>query len=152
MNYVQRHTNCHSSTCLRKRNNYTTYRYGSPWELHESLSMYIDAFGCKTYVLARNDDKLNVQNPHMLAMGGANIDFQPILSRHAILKYISKYAAKPESKYQSYHQILARLAQSSPLDAPPVNVIHKILTKLVANRDISVQETCHMLQKIPLTQ
>lgn len=42
------------------------------------------------------------------------------------------------------------LAMSSPLNAPTIFVIRKLLTELVADRDIGAQETCHMLQKLPL--
>lgn len=96
---------------------------------------------------------LNVHNLHMLSIWRANIDFQPVLSRHAVLNYISKYASKSESKSKSYHQMLSRLAQSSPLDVTMVVVIRKILTETVVDRDIGAQETCQLLlQKLPLTK
>lgn len=88
----------------------------------------------------------------MLAVWHANIDFQTVLSQHVVLNYISKYVVKNESKYESYHQMLAQLAQNSSPDAPTITVVHKLLTEFVANRDIGAQETCHMLQKLPLTQ
>ena len=80
------------------------------------------------------------------------MDFQPILSRHAVLNYISKYAAKAEAKSESYYQMLSRLSQCSPPDAPTIAVVRKVLTEIVGDRDIGAQETCHMLQKLPLVK
>ena len=95
---------------------------------------------------------MNVHNAQLLAIWRANIDFQPILTRHAVLNYISKYAAKSETKSESYYEMLSRLSQCSPKDAPTITIVRKVLTEIVADRDIGAQETCHMLQKIPLTK
>ena len=80
------------------------------------------------------------------------MDFQPILSRHAVLNYISKYATKAEAKSESYYQMLSRLSQCSPPDAPTITVVRKVLTEIVSDRDIGARETCHMLQKLPLVK
>ena len=87
----------------------------------------------------------------MLSIWRENIDCQPVLSQHVVLNYISKYAAKAETKSESYRQMLARLSQSSHPAAPILNVIRKLLTETVADWGIGAQETCHMLQKLPLS-
>ena len=98
VNFVQRHTKCLESTFLRKKGTSVQCRYGFPYELQAASSLFIDANGCKTYNPARNDSLLNIHNPIMLSIWRDNVDYQPVLCKHAVLKYISKYASKAEPK------------------------------------------------------
>jgi len=41
---------------------------------------------------------INNHNPTILSIWRANVDFQPVLSIHAVQKYIAKYASKAEKK------------------------------------------------------
>lgn len=125
--------------------------YGVPWDLHPTYSLMIDGNGRNKYVHARNDDRLNVHNSDMLSILRENIDYQLILSHHAVFHYILKYAAKPETRSESYRKMLSRVLQVVHPKAPSVNVVRKILTETVASRDINAQETCHMLQKLCLS-
>ena len=113
--------------------------------------MFIDSSGQKKYSPARNDALLNVHNPLMLSVWRANVDCQPVLSRHAVLSYISKYASKVENKYESYHDILTRIAHAALAKQGILLPIWKLLSETMTDRDIGAQETCHMLQKLPLT-
>ena len=151
VNSVQRHTKCNEFSCLRKKGSNLVCRYGFPFDLQETSSMFIDSSGQKKYSPARNDPLLNVHNPLMLSVWRANVDCQPVLSRHAVLSYISKYASKAESKSESYHDILTRISHAAPAEEGILLPIRKLLSETVADRDIGAQETCHMLQKIPLT-
>ena len=121
-------------------------RYGVPWELKSTSLLFIDDKGHKTYVPARNDERLNIHNADLLSIWRENVDCQPVLSRHDVLKYISKYAAKAETRSDSYRQMLARLSQSAIPKAPTVAVIRKLLTETIADKDIGAQGICHMLQ------
>ena len=109
--------------------------------------MFIDNSSQKKYIPTRNDELLNVHNPLMLSVWRANVDFQPVLSRHAVLSYISKYSSKAENKSESYHDILTRIAHASPAEEGILLPIWKLFFETVADRDIGAQETCHMLQK-----
>ena len=66
--------------------------------MQAASSLFIDANGRKTYNPIRNDSLLNIHNPIKLSIWRANVDCQPIISRHFVLKYISKYASKVEPK------------------------------------------------------
>ena len=77
-----------------------------------AYSLFIDANGHKTYNPTRNDFVLNIHNPAMLSIWRDNVDFQPVISRHVVLKYISKYA----SKVESYHTILSWLAHATSIE------------------------------------
>ena len=69
-----------------------------PYDLQAASSLFSDANGCKTYNPARNDSLLNIHNPTMISIWRANVDCQPVLCKHVVLKYISKYASKVEPK------------------------------------------------------
>ena len=109
VNFVQRHTICSESTCLCKKVTSVQCRYGFLYDLQVTSPLFIDPNGCKTYNLARNDSLLNIYNPTILSIWRANVDFQLVLSRHVVLKYISKYPSKVEPKLESYHAILSHL-------------------------------------------
>ena len=116
------------------------------YKLQATSSLFIDPNGRKTYNPARNDPFLNIHNPTMLSIWRANVDCQPILCKHVVLKYISKYASKAEPKLETYHAILSRLAHAAPSDSPILQPIKEFLAQTVAKRNISAQETCKMLQ------
>ena len=136
VNSVQRHTKCSESSCLRKKGTTLVCCYGFPFELQETSSMFIDNSGQKKYILARNDELLNVHNPLMLSVWRANVDFQHVLSCHAVLSYISKYASKVENKFESYHDILIRIAYATPAEEGILLPIEKLLSETVVDRDI----------------
>ena len=68
----------------------------------------------------------------MLSVWRANVDFYPVLSRHVVLSYISKYASKAES----YHDILTRISHAAPAEEGILLPIRKLLSETVAGRDI----------------
>ena len=78
--------------------------------------MFIDGNGKKTYIPARNDELLNIHNSSMLSIWRANVDCQPVLSRHVVMTYISKYASKAENKSESYREILSHIAHAAPAE------------------------------------
>ena len=73
-------------------------RYNAPWPLNLGGSkLYEDMeTGEKKFEPMRNDDRVNSHNRHILQLWRANIDWQPVLSKHVVIKYIAKYAAKAE--------------------------------------------------------
>jgi hypothetical protein len=94
LNHVQRHTTCSVDSCLCKKGYVLTCRYNAPWEVRDDSLLFIDEKGRKKYEPTRNDDRLNVHHVDLLAMWCANVDCQPVVSRHVVLKYITKYASK----------------------------------------------------------
>ena len=78
------------------------------------------------------------------------MDCQTVLSRYAVLKYIAKYASKEEGKSKTYHHMLTRIATTTCLEDPTSYSYRSLLSEAIVDRDISAQETCHMLQKLPL--
>ena len=141
---------CNETSCLRKKGTTLVCHYGFPFKLHEPYSMFSDDAGEKTYILTRNDEILNIHNSFMLLEWRANVDYHHVLSHHVVLTYIWKYASKSKKKSKIYIDILSCIAHVIPAEEAILFPFWKLLSEVVTDRDIGVQETCHMLQKIPL--
>ncbi|XP_059076868.1 uncharacterized protein LOC131031330 [Cryptomeria japonica] len=128
--------------------------YNAPWPLNLSGSkLYEDIeTGEKKFEPARNDDRVNSHNRHILQLWRANIDWQPILSKHAVVKYIAKYAAKAEKSSETHHQMLMRLSNMEDPNDLAARAYRRLLTETIIERDIGAQETCHMLLELPLVE
>lgn len=130
------------------------FRYNAPWKLNlEGSKLYTDAdSGEKKFEPARNDDRVNTHNRYILQLWRANVDWQPVLSRHAVIKYIAKYAAKAERSSETYQQMLMRRSNLENPDDLASRAYRKLLNETVIERDIGAQETCHMLLELPLVE
>ena len=84
------------------------YRYNALWPLNlEGSRLKKDLeTGEKTFQPFRNDDRVNSYNSYILQLWRENIDWQPIMSKHAVIKYIAKYAAKAKRSLETYYQML----------------------------------------------
>jgi hypothetical protein len=78
------------------------------------------------------------------------VDLKPVLSTHAALQYISKYASKAEPRSAAFSDILNQILSESQQEDPILTSAQKLLLHSVAERDISAQETCHILLGLPL--
>ena len=83
-------------------------------------------------------------------MWRANVDCQPVLSWHAVLKYIAKYTSKAEKRSKSYHDMLTRISNSIAFEDHALCAYRRFLAETIFDCDIGAQETCHMLLKLPL--
>jgi hypothetical protein len=54
-------------------------------------------------------------NDHVdfLSMWRENVDFQLVVSRHVVLKYILKYVSNVEKRSENYYDMLTRITNSS---------------------------------------
>lgn len=78
------------------------------------------------------------------------MDLKLILSIHAALQYISKYASKAEPRSVAFSDILNQILNESQPEDPLLTSVQKLLLHSVAEWNISVQETCHILLGTPL--
>ena len=69
---------------------------------------------------------------------------------NAAIQYISKYASKSESCSAAFSVLLTRILNASNPNDSSLGVYQRLLLQTVAERDISAQETCHLLLGIPL--
>jgi hypothetical protein len=80
----------------------------------------------------------------------ANIDFRPVINKEAVIAYVAKYASKGESSSSSYQDTLQKaIRHLHNTDAAGIGY-QKMLSSFAAERDISSQETCHILHQLPL--
>jgi hypothetical protein len=75
---------------------------------------------------------------------------KPILSIDAALRYVSKYASKSEPRFLTFSDILLRIIDTADPSNSSLKAIQGLLLHTVAERDISAQETCHLLLGLPL--
>ncbi|XP_057857720.1 uncharacterized protein LOC131066866 [Cryptomeria japonica] len=150
-NYVQRHTKCTIQTCLHKKGTSLQCCYKAPWNITEKSSLSNDDNGQPKHTPACNDDRLNLHNPFILSIWRANVDCQPVLSIDVVIKYIAKYATKAENKSETYHAMLSQISTNFEFDKPAPNAFRKMLLDNLVDRDISAQESCHLLLKLPLS-
>ena len=97
---------------------------------------------------ARNDDRVNSHNCHILQLWRENIDWQPISSKHVVNKYIEKYASKAQKSSKTYHQKLMHRSDMENPDDLAACAYRRLLIEIVIERDIRAQETCHMLLEL----
>jgi hypothetical protein len=93
---------------------------------------------------------LNQHSKIILLAWRANVDMQPVLDREAALKYISKYASKPEAQSESYHAALKDFCSRLPRGLPAERAAQSLFARIAAGRDISAQEAIHLLLGDPL--
>lgn len=100
----------------------------------------------------RNYDRVNTHNWYILQLWRENIDWQPVLSKHAVIKYITKYVAKSEKISETYQQMLLPLANIKNPDDSTTKAYMKIITETIIERDIGAQEKIQMLLELPLVE
>lgn len=83
---------------------------------------------------------------------GGKIDWQPVLCKHEIIKYIAKYTSKVKKFSETYQKLMMHFSKLEILDDLAVGVYRKLLIEIVIERDIGAQETCHMLLELPLVE
>jgi hypothetical protein len=109
-----------------------------------------DKRGQPEFVTARNDPLINTHSRIQLQGWRANVDLKPVLSTYAALQYISKYASKSEPRSAAFSEIFNEILRNSEPGETSLNPIQKLILHSVAERDISAQETCHLILSTPL--
>jgi ATP-dependent DNA helicase PIF1 len=78
------------------------------------------------------------------------VDLKPIITTHAALQYVSKYASKAEPRSLAYSEVLDKALRNNRPNDPGIKAFQKLLIHTVRERDFSAQETCHIIFQIPL--
>ena len=99
---------------------------------------------------ARNDSLLNAYNTVQLSAWRANVGMQYVVSRENVTKYVAKYATKSESRSKALKEVYGTIMKNISDDGTPLNVVQKLLTSTVGERDFSAQGTCHLLLMLPM--
>src|SRR5205814_8523419 len=133
-----RHTRCSPSYCIRvNRSGQQSCRFGYPKDHLDRTLIREDDKGQPELITARNDLFINPHNRLQLQGWCANVDLKPILSVHAALQYISKYASKAEPQSEAFSNILNRILSESKLKDQILAPVQRLLLSSVAECDIS---------------
>ena len=155
LNRLQCHTHCAPGYCERKKKSTGEIfcRFGYPKPLREHSELVKDP-GRDFMELntCRNDELLNSYNSTFILGWRANIDFRPVINKEAVMSYVAKCASKSETSSSSYQDSLQKaIRHLQNSDAAGV-AYQKMLSSFTAERDISSQETCHILHGLPLVR
>jgi hypothetical protein len=135
---------CQPSQCFRKG----LCRFHFPYPFNEQPLVFLaeeNGTPRKRFAATRNDPWLNQHSRTVLLGWRANVDLQPVLDRQAAIKYVSKYASKPEVLSQSYRDALGDFCSRLPQNLPAENAVRRLFARMAADRDISAQEAVHLL-------
>jgi hypothetical protein len=86
--------------------------------------------------------------PIWTAAWRGNVGVSPLLSKHSAINYISKYAAKAESKSTQMDQMRIDLAREAPNDGAVQTIITKAVNNFIIERDFLAQEVCHQFSMV----
>ncbi|KAJ2966261.1 hypothetical protein NQ176_g10232 [Zarea fungicola] len=128
-------------------------RFNFPRALRE-LAAVIRKEGKSYYVFeaARNDSLMNHFNPAIVLGWLANIDISPCTSLQAVITYDAKYCSKSEKKTEPYCKLADQVLPHTAHHQPLLSFSSRLMNKLIAERDYSAQEICHLLLNIPLQE
>jgi hypothetical protein len=148
LNHLQRHRQCLAGYCERhKKDTEETFcRFGFPKECRDGSTYAKEPTQDFAELhTRRNDPIINSYNPGFILGWRANIDFRPVINKEAVIAYVAKYASKGETSSTTYNKSL-QTAISHMQDTDAAGIAYqKMLSSFVAERDISGQETCHIL-------
>lgn len=160
MNLVQRHTQCSTAYCLRKKGADESYycRFDYPKDCCEKTHLQYEEIHSKDGTLhyrvkvitKRNDTRLNNHQHLQLQGWRANCDIQVIIDYHSCIEYIAKYASKSEKMSSVAKEAFTTVLSESPYDSDSAKVIKKLMMRAIGQRDMGVQEVMHQLLSIKL--
>jgi len=162
LNTVQRHTNCSSNYCLRKKQNEADLkcRFKFPFEpcantklefepVHRNNTSNTTQYKANI-ITKRNDPRLNNHQRLQLQGWRANCDIQPVIDYHACVEYLAKYASKGEPRSPAIKSAFNSIIQNCNIQSSPTKLIKKVIMKSLGQRDFSAQETMHHLLSLKL--
>ena len=81
------------------------------------------------FIPERNDERLNKFNPFIISTWRANIDIAPVLSKKAIIEYLSKYVSKSEVQSKTLQEICSTVCGSLNGGDKAKRAIHNIINE-----------------------
>jgi len=150
----QRHTRCSPAYCLRTKNGVQQCRFHYPKPLQLDTVIVNDESNNENHILitSRNDGLVNSYNPIQLSACRGNVDMQYCVSKRKVIEYITKYATKCEPRSETMKEVYTNIVRHLNDNSTALHLIQKLLISTVGERDISAQETCHLLLQLPLVK
>lgn len=155
-NSVERHTNCNSAYCERKKRGEQKpscrFNYPRPTQSQSTLTFerLPDNTIRATLTTRRNDPRVNSHSRLFLQNWRANVDLQVIVDVQACARYMAKYAAKGEPRSNAVSSIFKSCVNTLSSSSDARSVLRRAMIRAVGERDFAAQETAHMLLSLPL--
>ena len=161
LNMVQRHTRCSTNYCLRKKSNENEVkcRFHFPFDHCTDTKIEFEKVHSKNsndsqyrakILTKRNDSRLNNNQQLQLQGWRANCDIQVVIDHYACVEYLTKSAAKGESRSPLIKQAFNSIVQNANNTSNPHKAIKKVVMKTLGERDYAAQETMHHLLSLKL--
>ena len=83
---------------------------------------------------------MNTHNRETLMMWRANIDWQPVLSKHMVINYIVKYDAKSKKGSENFHNMLMQVSSIQNPNEPIAHAYKSLLCESIIDRDIGAHD------------
>ena len=99
-------------------------------------------------VTRRNDPLMNSHCRIQMQGWRANVDLQLILDKEAAVRYMVKYASKPEKRSDNAGEIFTSIMGAEHGDT--AHRWRRLMLKCVGNRDMGAQETAHSILQLPM--
>ena len=152
----------HHSTgyCLRKKSDETELkcRFHFPFENCPKTKLEFEKVHCTRdsqhyrakIVTKRNDSRLNNHQQLQLQGWRTNCDIQVVIDHYACVEYLTKYAAKGETRSPVLKQAFNTIVRNVDSSTDPCRAIKKVVMKSLGERDYAIQETMHHLLSLKL--
>jgi hypothetical protein len=161
VNTVQRHSRCSTKYCLRpskQEPKELQCRFKYPIDCCNKTTLEFEPIHTKDksvqykakVITKRNDSRLNNHQPIQLKGWRANCDIRVVIDHHACVEYLSKYVAKGEPKSPMLKETFNAVMKNVGSNVHPSKVMKKLMMKSLGERDISAQETMHLLLSLKL--
>ena len=158
VNLVQRHSQCSSAYCLRKKgeDENLSCHFNYPKDLSEKTHLQFEEIRSKDGTLHYrvkvntkcNDTRINNHQRTQLQGWRANCDMQVIIDYHSCLEYIAKYASKCEKLSSVAKEAFTSVVSQTNSDNKMA--IKKLMMRAIGQRDMGIQEVMHQILSIKL--
>jgi hypothetical protein len=154
LNRVQRHIVCTFVYCLRqnKKTKKIVCRFHYSRSERDVVAVIYEVnLKWLIYSSSRNDSLFNNYNFIISMRWLTNIDVSFCTNFKSILHYIAKYCFKVETKSLKLKVIVQTVLSHVSSKTLMLSLANRLMNKLIAKRDWSVQKVCHHLLKKKLT-
>ena len=151
---LQRHI-CVHGLCLKTFNGNQECRFKFPKAKCSQTCVRVirehrhdGSFGqCRLELLSKRDKDVRIVNHNIeqLEHWRANCDFSVLFDLKKVLAYVSKYATKAESRSNVFKAAFNSVFARSLDEIDTRHALRQVMTKVLAERDVSVHEALHLL-------
>lgn len=156
VNSVERHTNCSPAYCLRvsRGQHEAQCRFKFPREQQSETDIHFEQMSNDhiraTLLTKRNDPRVNSHNRLLIQNWRANVDIQIIVDADGCANYLAKYAAKGEPPSNTLKPVFTTCVERLNDTSDTASLFRRSMLRAAGQRDISAQETSHLLMSEPL--